>query len=389
MQPSRSLAATVIGLLAASVSLLATPASAADFTASGTIQRSASNGVSATDIQFRHATCPEAPSTQGMDAYVFTVPPAYAVAGTTVTLTAPSTAVHDLGAYIYNSDCSFDRNMSDPGSTDLTVTLAEGDTFLVVYTASGANVTVSLTATLASPPPFTASATIERSAPNGVSVTDTEFRTTCPDAPSTQGLDAFAFTLPAAYAVMWTTVSLTAPSTTVHDLGAYVYNSDCSLDRQVVTAATFDLTMTLGDDDTYLVVYSTSGANVPVSLTATVSANTGYISPGAILRSSPTGIPATDTEFTLTCPDAPASQGADAWVFTVPSGYGTSATLTTYPSTATHDFTAYIYNSDCSFDRTVDSATSTDLAFALEADDGWVSVYSATGANIWVEFKVS
>ncbi len=240
---------------------------------------------------------------------------------------------------------------------------------------------------------FTDSGTISRAASGGASVTNVHFANSgCTTAAQTQGLDAYAFTLPSGYNVMNTTVTLSTPSTVVHDLSAYVYNSDCTLDRNVQTPATFDLTMRLGDDDTYLVVYTTSGANITVSLTATQSTDTTYHSPGMIARNNGVGQPVTDLHFSFQCPDLPASQGVDGWIYALPAaaqGAGTTIDLTTYPSTATHDFDAFVYNSDCSFDRTESSSTSTDLSITLDSDDAFVSVFSETGANIWVELTAT
>ncbi len=295
MRSSRSLAiaaTTIGGLLAAAVAvpLLATPASAATFTASGTIQRSTATGVSVTDSEFRSSTCPDAPSTQGTDAYVFTLPAAYAVAGTTVTLTAPSTGPHDLSAFVYQGDCRYDRTMSSASSFDLTLSLGTGDTFLSVYSTTGADVVVSLTATPPASSTYTAPGTLLRSSPTGVPATDTEFAfTTCPDAPTSQGTDGWVFTLPSSLAVAGTTVTVTAtPATATRDLAGFVYKDDCTFDRAVDDAASFDLATTLAAGDTFISVYSTTGANITLALTATPGASS---SPTASPTATPTATP--------------------------------------------------------------------------------------------------
>jgi hypothetical protein len=388
---SRLTVATLVGgLVAASVvtPLFVSPASAANYTATGTVQRSAT-GVSVTDTEFRQSTCPNAPSTQGLDAYVFALPAAYATSGTTISLTAPSGSPHDFSASVYNGDCSFDRTAANASMFDLTFTLGAGDTYLAVYSSSGSNITISLTAIPVTTPSYTAPGSLQHSVAGNVSATDQQWRHTCPATPQTQGLDAFVFALPAAYAVAGTTISLTAPSTSPHDFSASVYNGDCSFDRTAANASTFDLTFTLGAGDTYVVAYSSSGANIAVTLTATPPSTSTYSAPGSITRQATTGIGVTDTEFSLTCPDAPTTQGVDGWVFTLPAGSGgLTATLTSTPRTATHDFTAYVYNADCSFDRTVDDTSSTDLAFLLDSNDGFASVITTTGANVNVTLTV-
>jgi serine protease len=279
---------TGIGAVVAAVAtpLLVGSASAAGYTASGTIQRAATGGVSATDTEFRNTTCPDLPSTQGTDAWVFALPSANAVAGTTVTLTAPSTAPHDLAVFVYDADCTYDRTVSTASSFDLALTLGADDTYLSVYSTSGSNIAVSLTATPgASSSTFSGQGSITRQNPTGVGVTDTEFSTTCPAMPKSQGVDGFVFKLPSSYAVAGTTVSVTATPTT-HDLAAYVYKADCTFDRTEDDAASTDLGFTLADGDTFLSVYSTTGANLTVNLTATPgSTSTPSVSPTA----TPTG----------------------------------------------------------------------------------------------------
>jgi hypothetical protein len=237
---------------------------------------------------------------------------------------------------------------------------------------------------------YTASGLIQRAAPTDVSVTNLQFQNTdCDTALSTQGLDAYAFEIPAAYAVDGTTVTLTAPNTAPRDLHAYVYNSDCSFDRKVVTAATFDLTTHLAPDDTYLVVFSETGANIAVSLTAALPTTTTYYDEGAILRNATTGVSVTDTEFSLTCAAPPLSQGTDAWVFPIPaSAAGSTVTIANVPTAQLHDFQASVYDSDCGFLRTLDDASSSELSFTAGSADAYVSVWSTSGANLWPELSI-
>ncbi|HEX8004295.1 MAG TPA: S8 family serine peptidase [Mycobacteriales bacterium] len=143
-----SVAVAAVGLSGAVViaPMLATPASAASYTASGTIQKPAPGGNPATDAEFS-LRCPATPTQQGLDAWVFRLPSDYAVAGTTVSVTGSSgLGLHDLAAYVYKADCTYDRVVSDTASDDLSLTLLAGDTFLSVYTVLGAQVSVSLVA---------------------------------------------------------------------------------------------------------------------------------------------------------------------------------------------------------------------------------------------------
>lgn len=249
--------------------------------------------------------------------------------------------------------------------------------------------TASFLATPALASDYTASGTIQNSTPTDVSLTNLEFQQTgCDTGLATQGLDGYVFEIPAAYAVDGATVSLTAPSTAPRDLGAYVYNSDCSFDRKVSTARTFDLTTHLAPDDRYLVVYSGNGGNIAVSLTASLPTTTTYYDEGAIAESIPAGISVTDTEFSFDCVAPPASQGVDAWVFPIPaSAVGSTVTIASVPPAALHNFHAAVYDSDCGLLQTLDDAASFDVSFTAGSADAFVSVWSTSGANLWPELS--
>lgn len=239
---------------------------------------------------------------------------------------------------------------------------------------------------------YTASGTIAHAATTDVSATNLHFQHTgCDVSLATQGLDAYAFELPSAYAVDGATVTFAAPASEVHDFGAYVYNSDCSLDRKVVTPESFDLTTHLGPDDTYFVVFSETGSNVPVSLTAQEPTTTTYYDEGSFTTSAKTGTSVADTEFSLTCSLPPASQGTDGFVFPIPASAasaGSTVTIASNPTSALHDFTAAVYDADCGFLRLVDDTSSFDLSFTAGSTDAYVSVWSASGANLWAELTI-
>jgi hypothetical protein len=239
---------------------------------------------------------------------------------------------------------------------------------------------------------YTASGTIQNAATTDVSATNLHFRARhCRPSLATQGLDAYAFAIPSTYAVDGATVTFSAPSSVVHDFGAYVYNSDCSVDRKVVTPESFDLTTHLGPGDTYFVVFSETGSNIPVSLTAALPTDTTYYDEGAFLTSAKTGVSATDTEFSASCTLPPTSQGTDGFVFPIPAsaaGAGSTVNIKSAPTTATHDFVAAVYSSDCSTVRLIDDTSSTDLSFTAQSTDAYVSVWSATGINLWPELTI-
>ena len=149
---SLAVAATALGGAVVIAPLLATPASAASYTASGSLLKPAPGGNPATDAEFS-LRCPTMPTQQSLDAHVFRLPAEYAVAGTTVSVTGTdSMGLHDLAAYVYKADCTYDRVVSDAASRELTVALAAGDTFLSVYSVTGSSIALSLVASNAAVP---------------------------------------------------------------------------------------------------------------------------------------------------------------------------------------------------------------------------------------------
>lgn len=265
--------------------------------------------------------------------------------------------------------------------------------FLVLTVAGGiVATTMSFLAAPAFATDYTASGSLRFNAPNGVSVTNRHFaHTGCVTPNATQGLDAYVFAVPSAYAVDGATFTLSASSDTVHDFGAYIYNSDCSLDRKVVTAETFDLTSRLGPDDTYIVVYSATGSDIALSLTVTPPTTTTYYDEGAIASSAPTGVSATDTEFGATCQYPPASQGTDGFVFRIPASAaaaGSLVTIANVPTNALHNFVAAFYDSSCGFLRLIDDTSSTEVSFTAGSTDAYVSVWSTSGSNLLPELTI-
>lgn len=239
---------------------------------------------------------------------------------------------------------------------------------------------------------YTATGHISHGATTDVSATNLQFQHTgCDTSLATQGLDAYAFEIPSTHAVNGAIATVSAPSTDVHDFGIYVYNADCSFDRKVVTPATFDLTTHLADGDTYLVVISQTGSNIPVSLTVDPPADTLYYDEGSWLTSARTGISQADLEFSLTCTLPPASQGTDGFVFPIPASAasaGSTININSVPTSAAHNFIAAVYDSSCGFLRIEDDLTSNDLSFTAGSTDAYVSVWSTSGINLWAELTI-
>ncbi|HEV2890143.1 MAG TPA: S8 family serine peptidase [Frankiaceae bacterium] len=161
MRHRNALASLLVATLATTAAavvapILATPAGAATYRATGSLLKPAPGGNPATDAEFG-LRCPSLPSQQGVDAYVFRVPAEYAVAGTTVKVT-PSDAlgVADLAAYVYKADCTYSRVVTDATSTGLTIPLQSGDTWFSVYSVLGTQVALDFEASNAAVPAPTA-----------------------------------------------------------------------------------------------------------------------------------------------------------------------------------------------------------------------------------------
>jgi hypothetical protein len=119
---------------------------------------------------------------------------------------------------------------------------------------------------------YTATGTILKAAPGGLSATDTEFGVgSCPAAPASQGVDGWVFTLPAP-AAAGDKVSVTGTSAAPFVLASYVYKNDCTYSR-AETSGLNPLTLQAGDR--YLSVYAPVGANVTVTLTAPATTGSG------------------------------------------------------------------------------------------------------------------
>ena len=94
-----------------------------------------------TDMAFDFLTCPDAPPTQGVDAWAYTLPEQVAVAGAPVTITGKGLlGAANLRAYVYDDDCGYLRFETSTGTAPLAFALQETDRYLVVTTITGAQV---------------------------------------------------------------------------------------------------------------------------------------------------------------------------------------------------------------------------------------------------------
>lgn len=111
------------------------------------------------------------------------------------------------------------------------------------------------------PDSFTREGTIDVPSPLGVGVTRTEFTATCPDAPSTQGLDGHLFTLPDV-PLKDALVELTATNDTA--LRIATWTSDCTLGDEATGS-----THVLDDGTRYVLVSADSGFDTAVTMEVT------------------------------------------------------------------------------------------------------------------------
>jgi len=106
-----------------------------------------------------------------------------------------------------------------------------------------------------------------------------------------------------------------------------------------------------------------------------------YSETGTITKAAPGGLGVTDTEFQLLCPSAPATQGVDGWVFTLPAPATAGQTVTlTGSSAAPFTLATYVYKDDCTYSRFETVLT----PLVLQAGDRYLSAYAPIGANVTV-----
>jgi serine protease len=137
--------------------------------------------------------------------------------------------------------------------------------------------------------PYTATGTLQH-ASTGIGVTDTEFVTSCPSMPATQGQDGWVFDLPANIVVAGAHVAVAgAPATYV--LAAYLYDGSCLNTRSLNgTAGAFATDLASGER--YVSVYTTTVGLSAVGLTLTVTPpDTASPTPTATASGSPSPSP--------------------------------------------------------------------------------------------------
>ena len=113
---------------------------------------------------------------------------------------------------------------------------------------------------------YSATGTITLPAPGGLAVTDTQFETSCPAPPLTQGAQAYVFALPAPATGTDTVTVRGVDSSSLYDLAAHIYTSACLYSRTYTTGK--DLTIPMIAGEQYLVVYTAAGNDVTVMLDA-------------------------------------------------------------------------------------------------------------------------
>lgn len=116
-----------------------------------------------------------------------------------------------------------------------------------------------------------------------------------------------------------------------------------------------------------------------LSVLAPVAPASAYSDSGTILKIAPGGLGVTDTEFQVSCPAPPKTQGVDGWVFTLPAPASAGETFSvTGSSPGPFSLAAYIYKDNCDYDRAETGGLS---SVTLEAGDRFVSVYVYLGAG--------
>lgn len=114
-----------------------------------------------------------------------------------------------------------------------------------------------------------------------------------------------------------------------------------------------------------------------------------YTVTGHILMPAPAGNGATDAEWAVRCPNMPASQGVQGWVFDLSgSGAGAGAVVSVTGSPpGTYHLDAYTYSASCGYERFERGDAAGNLSFALW-NERYLSVYTTSGTNIDVTLTV-
>jgi hypothetical protein len=116
--------------------------------------------------------------------------------------------------------------------------------------------------------------------------------------------------------------------------------------------------------------------------------DSGTITVGNPAAGDPTGLQhvggVTANEFEQTCTAPPASQGVDAWVSALPSGFGDgthTVTVTGEPTPAGHDIDLYFYGADCALLGSV-ASSGADESGVIPGGAAYVLTHLWTGADV-------
>ncbi len=118
---------------------------------------------------------------------------------------------------------------------------------------------------------------------------------TCPAPPPTQGVDVWAYELPADVALPGAPLAVTGTDAAgAVDLFAYVYKADCTYDRLVESATPEEgVAFPLADGDRYLTVATPTGAGTDLVLTVGAPTSTPTLPPTPSAEPGPGGEPGT------------------------------------------------------------------------------------------------
>ncbi|MGH2754333.1 MAG: S8 family serine peptidase [Actinomycetota bacterium] len=138
-----------------------------------------------------------------------------------------------------------------------------------------------------------------------------------------------------------------------------------------------------------LVTLFAMGLSLLPVLTNSAQAADPHTDQGTIATSNIFGLSTTDTDWQLSCPEIPASQGDDAWVFVLPEGFDVTGTTTTAAGQAAGDYDLDIifYGADCGSTGS-SFEPGTDESVATPADTRYVVVTAFQGSDIAVTLTV-
>jgi len=131
-----------------------------------------------------------------------------------------------------------------------------------------------------------------------------------------------------------------------------------------------------------------AGSLLPL-LSGAAGAAEPFTDTGTIATSRAFGLSTTETEWQLTCPELPDSQGEDAWIFTLPDGFDVTGTTTQLTGSAegSYDLDLVFWDSECGFIDVVGTDDPDEKA-PTPAGTKWVEALAFSGSNITVDLLV-